>query len=83
MFRSQLFDFIILYTFQATVLTYLSKIFQKVFYVILNDYFAKSKLLSQRQHGFCNGLSTSLTIIDLYDNLLQNFDNNLHRVRFA
>ena len=43
-----------------SVLTYLSKIFEKVHYTRLNDYFTKSNLMGQQQYTFCNNHSTSL-----------------------
>jgi len=72
-----------------SVLTYVSKIFEKVLYGRLNDCFVnrivadstscffcftKNNLLSQQQYGFRNNHSTSLAITDLYENLLQNLD---------
>ena len=60
-----------------SVLTYLSKIFEKVLYGRINDYFTKNNLLSQQQYGFRNNHSTSLAITDLYENLLRNLDNKL------
>jgi len=54
-----------------------SKIFEKVLYGRLNDYFTKSNLLSQQQYGFRNNHSTSLAVTDLYENLLQNLDKKL------
>jgi len=56
-----------------SVLTYFSRIFEKVLYGRLNDYFTKNNL-SQQQYGFRNNHSTSLAITDLYENLLQNLD---------
>ena len=61
-----------------SVLTYFSKIFEKVLYGKLNDYFTKNKLLSQQQYGFRNNHSTSLAITDLYANLLQNLDKKTY-----
>jgi len=58
-------------------LTYFSKIFEKVLYGRLNDYFSKNNSLSQQQYGFRNNHSTSLAITDLYENLLQNLDKKL------
>jgi len=58
-------------------LTYLSKIFGKVLYVRLNDYFTKNNLLSQQQYGFRNNHSTSMAITGLYEILLQNLDDSL------
>ena len=60
-----------------SVLTYFSKIFEKVLYGRLNDYFTKNNLLSQQQYGFRNNHSTSLAITDLYESLLQNLDKKL------
>ena len=60
-----------------SVLTYFSKIFEKVLYVRLNDYFTKNNFLSQQQCGFRNNHSTSLAITDLYENLLHNLNNKL------
>jgi len=60
-----------------SVLTYFSKIFEKVLYRRLDDYFTKNNLLSQQQYGFRNNHSTSLAITDLHENLLRNLDNKL------
>ena len=60
-----------------SVLTYFSKIFEKVLYGRLNDYFTKNNLLSQQQYGFRNNHSTYLAITDLYENLLHNPNNKL------
>jgi len=56
---------------------YFSKIFEKVLYGRLNNYFTKNNLLSQEQYSFCNNHSTSLAITDLHENLLQNLDKKL------
>ena len=45
-----------------SVLTYLSKIFEKVLYVRPNDYFSKNNLLSQQQYGLRNKYSISLAL---------------------
>ena len=58
-----------------SVLTYLSKIFEKLLYGRINDYFTKNNLLSQQR--FRNNHSTSLAITDLYEYLLRNLDNKL------
>ena len=64
-----------------SVLTYFSKIFEKVLYGRLNT---KNNLLSQQQYGFRNNHSTFLGITDLYENLLQNLDKkNLYHVQFS
>jgi len=60
-----------------SILTYFSKIFEKVLYVRLNDYFTKSNLSSQQQYGFRNNHSTSLAITELYENLPHNLDKKL------
>jgi len=60
-----------------SVLRNFSKIFEKVLYVSLNNYFTKSNLLSQQQYGFCNNHSTSLAITDLYENLPHNLEKEL------
>jgi len=66
-----------------SVLTYFSKIYEKVLYGRLNDYFTKNNLMSQQQHGFRNNHSTSMVITDLYENL-QNLDKKiLYHVRFS
>jgi len=53
-----------------SVAAYLPKIFEKVLYTRLNNYFIKNNLLSQQRNGFHNNISTSLAITDLYENLL-------------
>jgi len=66
-----------------SVLAYFSKIFEKVLYVRLNDYFTKSNLLSQQQYGFRNNHSTSLAITDLYGTFFKTSMKNLYHVRFS
>ena len=66
-----------------SVLTFFSKIFEKILYGRRYDYFTKNSLLSQQQYGFRNNHSTSLAITDLYENLLQNLDKNVYHVRFS
>jgi len=53
-----------------SVLTCLSKIFEKVLYVTLNDYVTKNNLMNKQQCDFHNNHSTSLTITDYHKKFL-------------
>jgi len=53
-----------------SVLTCLSKIFEKVLYVTLNDYVTKNNLMNKQQCDFHNKHSTSLTITDYHKKFL-------------
>ena len=52
-----------------SVLPVFSKIFEKVVYNRLFDYFNKFNVLSQNQYGFRKGHSTSLALHHLYDKI--------------
>ena len=72
-----------------SVLTYVSKIFEKVLYGKLNDYFTKNNLLSQQQYGFRNNHATSLAITDPWllqtctKTFFRTWLKNLYHVRFS
>ena len=53
-----------------SVLTALSKIFERIAFIQLYDYFNVNKLLYCSQYGFRKGHSTELATIELIDNII-------------
>jgi len=49
-----------------------NKIFEKVIYTRLYSYVKQNMMLSGSQHGFRSGLSASMGIYDIHENLLKN-----------
>ena len=60
-----------------SLLSQISKIFEKVLYKRLTSFFDKFEILTQQQYGFRNGYSTTLALADVHENLLQNIDESL------
>jgi hypothetical protein len=54
----------------VSLLTMFSKIFERIFYNRLSDFFKKQKLLYELQFGFREAHSTQLTIITLMDRII-------------
>ena len=54
----------------------ISKIFERVIYIQLYDYFCKNNLLCEQQYRFRSKHSTELATIKLIDYLLKNMDDN-------
>jgi len=59
-----------------SILSSLSKIFERAIYVQLNKYITSNHILYSKQYGFRKKKSTKSAIIDVCNQLLQNFDNN-------
>ena len=60
-----------------SILSPLSKIFEKCIYDQLYHYFDSHKLFSPDQYGFKKNSSTSDAVLDIYNCLLENLDNKL------
>jgi retron-type reverse transcriptase len=60
-----------------SLLPQFSKIFEKVFYNRLSDFFEKFEILSKSQYGFRKKSSTSFAIIDMLSNIYNALNNNL------
>ena len=58
-----------------SILPHITKIFEKVIYRRLADFFDKYNVLSNNQFGFRCGNSTTLAIADVYENLTLSMDN--------
>lgn len=57
-----------------SVLTHLSKIFERIIYKRLTNFFERFNILDKCQYGFRQNCSTSLAISDLYEQLLSSMD---------
>ena len=64
-----------------SLLCAISKLFEKVVYNELYDYFTKNKLFHDNQYGFRTKHSTELAVTELIDRMLLNIDNK--QVPFA
>ena len=64
-----------------SLLCAISKLFEKVVYNQLYDYFTKNKLFHDNQYGFRTKHSTELAVTELIDRVLLNIDNK--QVPFA
>ena len=60
-----------------SILTHLSKIFEKIINRRLVNFFEKYNILDKRQYGFRQNFSTCLAISDLCEQLLMSFDKGL------
>ena len=58
-----------------SLLTSLSKIFEKVIYNRLYDHVTRHEILAKEQYGFRNNCSTEKAIYNLTDNILKALDN--------
>ena len=61
-----------------SILSPLSKIFEKCIHDQLYYYFDSHKLFSPDQYGFKKNSSTSDAVLDIYNCLLENLDNKLN-----
>jgi len=57
-----------------SLLSPFNKLFEKLLYNRLYSYVEQNKMLSDSQHGFHSGLSTSMAIYDIHENLLKNHE---------
>lgn len=62
------------------LLSVFSKIFEKAFQIRLTCFFHKFNLLTTRQYGFCKNRSTQDAVLSFYEQILNNFNNNLKSV---
>lgn len=60
----------------VSVLTSISKVFEKIMHRQLQDYMLKSNLLYKSQYGFLPGHSTELAALELVDHIITKMDNN-------
>ena len=54
----------------------ISKVYEKVFYSRLYDYFSTNNILSSLQFGIRSGASTEHALLKLIDDILKCFDDN-------
>lgn len=54
----------------------ISKIFEKYFYLKLNDYFEKFNMLCDEQKGFRRSKTINMAIYEFLDNVISNMDKN-------
>ena len=59
-----------------SILQVISKVYEKVFYRRLYDYFSTNNILSSSQIGFRSGASTEHAILKFTDDILKSFDDN-------
>ena len=57
-----------------SLLSPINKIFEKLIYSRLYTYLEKNSMLSSHQYGFRMGLSTTLAIYDMQENILENLE---------
>ena len=58
-----------------SLLSSISKIFEKLLYSRLELFFSKNKVITKLQFGFCCGYSIKMAVTDLYNQLLKNRDD--------
>jgi len=58
----------------VSVLSPIAKVFEKIVYSRLNSFFIRNNIICEEQFGFRRGHSTSLAIVDIYSNILDNLD---------
>ena len=61
-----------------SILSQLSKIFQKLIFTRIKKYLEKHHLISDKQFGFRQNSSTSHAITNIYENLIKNSDAGMH-----
>ena len=59
-----------------SILTCLSKIFEKLIYTRLVSFFQKHSVIAETQYGFQNNKSTSHAILDVLTNAYDNIESN-------
>ena len=63
-------------TAPISILPVISKVYEKVFYSRLYDYFSTNNILSSSQFGFRSGASTEHALLKFTDDILKSFDDN-------
>ena len=61
-----------------SILSQISKIFEKLIYNRINDYLEKYYVVSDKQFGFRQSFSTSHAISNIYEKLIQNSDKGMY-----
>ena len=59
-----------------SILPIICKVYEKVFYSRLYDYFSTNNILSSSQFGFRSGASTEHALLKFTDDILKFFDDN-------
>ena len=57
-----------------SILPTVSKIFEKIVYARVSNFFSKNKLLRNSRYGFTNNASTELAVSAIYESFLENMD---------
>ena len=60
-----------------SILSQFAKIFEKCLHEQFNKFFIKNELISSQQYGFQKNSSTSDAVVDIYNNLIENTENEL------
>ena len=66
-----------------SLLSSISKLFEKVVHNQMFEYFTKNKLFYNRQYGFRTYHSTELAISELSDRVLYDIDNNKYQLPYT
>ena len=61
-----------------SIVSQISKIFEKLLYNRINDYLEKYHLISDKQFGFRQNSSRSHAISNIYEKLIQNSDKGMY-----
>ena len=70
-----LISYLLIYYRPISVLTVISKVYEKVFYSWLYDYFSTNNILSSSQFGFRSGASTEHALLKFTVDILKCFDD--------
>ena len=60
-----------------SILSPFAKIFEKCLHEQFNKFFIKNDLISSQQYGFQKNCSTSDAVVDIYNNLIKNIENEV------
>ena len=60
-----------------SILSPFAKIFEKCLHEQFNKFFIKNELISSQQYRFQNNCSTSDAVVDIYNNLIKNIENEV------
>ena len=61
-----------------SLLSPIAKVFEKLLYVRLENFFSCKKVINNQQFGFRKGYSTELAIIDVHNRIIKNTDNGYY-----